>query len=69
MSGGVVDGENNDGGPGGGGGAGGKVLKEIGQSGLGAHQFSESEPLKVGLGGHAWVGWFLQVWEGLGLAS
>ena len=69
MLGGVVDGENNVGGLGGGGGAGGEVLNEIGRSGLGACQFGESEPLEVGLGGHAWVGGFLQVWEGLGLAS
>ena len=69
MLGGVVDGENNVGGLGGGGGAGGEVLKEIGRSGLGARQFSESEPLEVSLDGHAWVGGFLQVWEGLGLAS
>ena len=53
MLGGVVDGENNVGGPGGGGGAGGEVLKEIGRLGLGACQFSESEPLEVGLGGPA----------------
>ena len=69
MSGGVVDGENNVGGPGHGGGAGGEVLKEIGQLGLGAHQFSKSEPLEVGLSRPAWVGGFLQNREGLELAS
>jgi hypothetical protein len=69
MSGGVVGGDDNVGGLGGGGGAGGEVLKEIGWSGLGARQFGESEPLKVGLDGPALVGGFLQVQGGLGLAG
>jgi hypothetical protein len=60
MSRGVVGGDDN---------VGGDVLKEIGRSGLGTRQFSESEPLEVGLDGPAWVGGFLQVWGGLGLAS
>jgi hypothetical protein len=47
---GVVGGDDN---------VGGDVLKEIGQSGLGARQFGESEPLEVGLDGPAWVGGFL----------
>jgi hypothetical protein len=59
MSGGVVGGDDNV----------GEVLKEIGRSGLGARQFSESKPLEVGLDGPAWVGGFLQVRGGLGLAG